>query len=63
VKKQSLIEIALLYHPQALEKLRGLAIIPPRLVVTAKSAGEITGLLDKAPKPTRALIQLMRSSD
>jgi hypothetical protein len=63
VKKQFLIETALLHHIQALEELPATAIIPPRLVVSAKSGRAIGALLAKKQKPTRALEELMRGGD
>lgn len=63
VKKQFLIERALLHHLQALDELPAGAIIPPRLVLTAASSRKIARLLDRKQKPTRALLELMRGGD
>ncbi len=63
VKKQFLIESALLHHIQALEELPISVIIPPRLVVSAASGRKITGLLTKKQKPTNDLVELMRGGD
>jgi hypothetical protein len=63
VKKQFLIENALLHHIQALEELPTNVIIPPRLVVSAASGRKIAKLITRRPKPTRALVELMRGGD
>jgi hypothetical protein len=60
IKKQFLIETALLHHIQALEELPAGVIIPPRLVVSAASGRKIAGLVSRTPKPTRGLVKLMR---
>jgi len=63
VKKQFLIENALLHHIQALEELPAGVIIPPRLVVSAASGRKIAGLVARKRKPSRALVELMRGGD
>jgi hypothetical protein len=63
VKKQFLIESALLHHIQALEALPANAIVPPRLVVNAASGRKIAELVTKKQKPTRKLVELMRGGD
>jgi hypothetical protein len=63
VKKQFLIESALLHHIQALEALPGNAIVPPRLVVSAASGRKIRALLTRRQKPTSELVELMRGGD
>ena len=63
VKKQFLIESALLHHIQALEELPADIIIPPRLVVSAASGRKIAELVRKRQKPTRELVELMRGGD
>ncbi|MBF6571187.1 MAG: hypothetical protein IVW54_20170 [Candidatus Binataceae bacterium] len=63
VKKQFLIESALLHHIQALEQLPAGIIIPPRLVVSAASGRKIAESLTKKQKPTRELVKLMRGGD
>ena len=63
VKKQFLIESAVLHHIQALEELPANAIIPPRLVVSAASGRKIAKLVGKRQKPTRKLVELMRGGD
>jgi hypothetical protein len=63
VKKQFLIERALLHHIQALEELPAGAIVPPRIVVSAVGGRKLVDLLRKRPKPTRELVELMRGGD
>jgi hypothetical protein len=63
VKKQFLIESALLHHIQALEELPTGVIIPPRLVVDAASGRTIAELLTKRKKPPSELVELMRGGD
>jgi hypothetical protein len=60
IKKQFLIESALLHHIQALEELPTSVIIPPRLVVSAASGRKIAELVSRRQKPTAALVELMR---
>ncbi len=63
VKKQFLIERALLHHIQALEELPTSIIIPPRFVVSAASGRKIAELVTKRQKPTSKLVELMRGGD
>jgi hypothetical protein len=63
IKKQFLIETALLHHLQALEELPASVIIPPRLVVSAASGRKIADLVSKRQKPTSELVELMRGGD
>ncbi len=63
IKKQFLIETALLHHIQALEELPAWAIVPPRLVVSTASGRKIANLLTKPKKPTRELVALMRGGN
>ncbi len=63
IKKQFLIESALLHHIQALEELPASVIIPPRLVVSAASGRKIAELVSRKQKPTSALVELMRIGD
>ena len=63
IKKQFLIERALLHHIQALEQLPAGVIIPPRLVVSAASGRKIAQLIGKRQKPTNQLAELMRGGD
>jgi len=63
IKKQFLIESALLHHIQALEELPTNIIVPPRIVVSAASGRKIAELVRKRQKPTRELVELMRGGD
>ena len=63
VKKQFLIESALLHHIQALEELPASVIIPPRLVVNPASGRKIADLVSKRQKPTSELVELLRGGD
>jgi hypothetical protein len=63
VKKQFLIESALLHYIHALEVLPANVVIPPRLVVSATEGLRISGLIAKRQKPNRQLIELMRGGD
>jgi len=63
IKKQFLIESALLHHIQALEELPADIIIPPRLVVSAASGRKIAELVSRRQKPTSDLVELMRGGD
>ena len=59
VKKGHLVEQALLHHLQALHELPANIVIPPRLTVTRRSFEQVTGLVTKPRKPTKALRDLM----
>lgn len=59
VKKGHLIEEALLHHLQALRELPADLVIPPRLVLTAKSFERVAQLVKKPRKPTKAMRALM----
>jgi hypothetical protein len=59
VKKGHLIEQALLHHLQALEELPAEYIVHPRIVVSRKTAAEMSA--ETAPAP--ALRDLMRDGD
>jgi hypothetical protein len=63
IKKQFLIESALLHHIQALEELPATVIIPPRLVVSGASGRKIAELVTRKQKPSRELVELMRGAD
>ncbi len=63
VKKQFLIESALLHHIQALEELPAGVIIPPRLVVNAAGGRKLAALVGKRQKPTIELAELLRGVD
>ena len=59
VKKGYLVEEALLHHLQALRELPADIVIPPRIVVTARSFKTVSDLVKKPRKPTKALRALM----
>lgn len=59
IKRETLVEEALLHHLHALHELPADVIIPPRLVVTQDAAGMILEKMEN-PKPTQALRDLMR---
>ena len=60
IKKQFLIERALLHHIQALEELPASVIVPPRLVVSAASGRKLAELVGKRQEPKIELVELMR---
>jgi hypothetical protein len=59
IKKEALVEEALLYHFQALHELPADIMIKPRLVVTAEAANVMSHQMN-APQPTPALRTLMK---
>jgi hypothetical protein len=59
MKKGHLVEQALLHHLQALHELPADIVIPPRLTVTRRSFEQVTELVKKPRKPTKALRDLM----
>jgi hypothetical protein len=59
VKKGHLLEQALLHHLRALRELPADIVIPPRLIITAKSFEKVAALIEKPRKPTKALRNLM----
>jgi hypothetical protein len=59
VKKGHLVEEALLHHLQALRELPADLVIPPRLVVTARSFARVAEVIKRPRKPTKALRALM----
>ena len=63
IKKQFLIENALLHFLHALDELPANVMLPPRLVVTERSGRRVASLISGKRKPTRALVELMRGDD
>jgi hypothetical protein len=63
IKKQFLIENALLHFLLALDELPARVILPPRLVVTRSSGRRVASLISGKRKPTRALVELMSGDD
>jgi hypothetical protein len=52
------IEDALLQHLQALEQLPADAIVPARIVLSAKSAARVRQLITRPPEPTEDMKRL-----
>lgn len=63
VKKQFLIENALLNFLRAVDELPASVMVPPRLVVSERSGRRVASLISAKRKPTRALVELMRGDD
>jgi len=63
VKKQFVIENALLHFLRALDELPANVILPARIVVTRRSGRRVATLISGKRKPTRALIELMSGDD
>jgi hypothetical protein len=61
LKKGRVIEDALNAHLDALEELPDDVIIPTRIVLTKESGARFLERLAEEPKPTEALIKLMRA--
>ena len=59
VKKGHLVETALLHHLQALRELPADIVIPPSIVVTARSFDAVEEVVKKPRRPTKALRDLM----
>ena len=59
VKKGHLVETALLHHLQALRELPADIVIPPSIVVTARSFEAVAEVVKKPRGPTKALRDLM----
>lgn len=55
VTRAHLIEQALQHHLQAMEELPPEAIVPTRVVLTARSAKRVREVVERPPKPTRAM--------
>ncbi len=63
LKKNYVVEQALLYFLEARRELPDEALVPARLVIEDKAFDRIVELLDNPPAPTRALRELMRDRD
>ena len=59
VKKEFLVEEALLHHFQALNELPADVIIPPRLIISSDTAQPLIEQIE-SPRPTAALRHLMK---
>ena len=60
LKKNFVVEQALLYFMEARRELPDEALIPTRLVLEDKAFDRVVALLDSPPAPTEALRKLMR---
>ncbi len=63
LKKNFVVEQALLYFMEARRELPDEALIPTRLVLGDKSFDRITSLLETPAAPTPALLKLLRGQD
>ena len=63
LKKNYVVEQALLYFMEARRELPEEALVPARLVLEDKAFDRILGLLEAPPKPSRALRELMHGKD
>ena len=63
LKKNYVVEQALLYFMEARRELPDEALIPARLVVEDDDFDRIVELIDKPPAPTAALSELLRGKD
>lgn len=60
LKKNFVVEQALLYFMESRRELPDEAFIPTRIVLGNAAFDRLVKLLKRPPKPTRALIELMR---
>jgi uncharacterized protein (DUF1778 family) len=60
LKKNYVVEQALLFFMEARRQLPDEAFTPTRLVLENRAFDRLVRKLEKAPKPTRALVELMR---
>jgi uncharacterized protein (DUF1778 family) len=63
VKKSHLVEDALAHHLLALRELPADIIVHPRLVLSSKSGRKVIERLQRPPKPTAKLRDLMTRGD
>ena len=63
LKKNFVVEQALLYFMEARRELPDEALIPARLVLEDAAFDEIVDLIEQPPAPTAALRELMRDQD
>ncbi|MFI5289241.1 MAG: DUF1778 domain-containing protein [Polyangia bacterium] len=63
LKKNYVVEQALLYFMEARTELPDEALIPARLVLDGKAFDRLVDLLESPPAPTDALRELMREKD
>jgi uncharacterized protein (DUF1778 family) len=60
LRKNFVVEQALLYFMEARREFPDEALIPARLVLDDKAFDRVVGLLERPPAPTEALRELMR---
>jgi uncharacterized protein (DUF1778 family) len=60
LKKNFVVEQALLYFMESRRELPDEAFIPSKVVLEDAAFDRLTKLLKRPPKPTRALVELMR---
>jgi len=63
LKKNFVVEQALLYFMDARRELPDEALVPSRLVIEDKAFDRIVDLIESPPGPTEALRELMRGQD
>jgi uncharacterized protein (DUF1778 family) len=63
LKKNFVVEQALLYFMEARRELPDEALVPARLVIEDGAFDRIVDFLENPPKPTGALRELMRDQD
>lgn len=63
LKKNFVVEQALLYYMEARRELPDEALVPARLVVDDAAFDHIAEQIENPPAPTRALRELMRGED
>jgi uncharacterized protein (DUF1778 family) len=63
LKKNFVVEQALLYFMEARRELPDEALIPTRLVLEDKVFDRVVALLESPPAPTQGLRELMRDQD
>ena len=63
LKKNYVVEQALLYFMEARRELPDEALVPVRLVLDDEAFDRIVALLEHPPAPTEALRELMRGQD
>ncbi len=63
LKKNFVVEQALLYFMEARKDLPSEALFPARLVLEDEVFDDLVGLMESPPRPTKALRELMRVQD
>ena len=62
LRKNFMMEQALLYYLRALEELPGEAFLPPRLVLSQDAFQQVVALIENPPPPTAAMLELMNGA-